>query len=102
MLFDSSRKDPGQPQYGWTEFCFSLGNAKRTAERLAQGYEASRGRVTPLSSIPPRPDHVVWDPFDPMDKAIHELGDEFLAQTEHIHGDWILLREYSLSPGLLQ
>ncbi|QHG16425.1 cation-translocating P-type ATPase [Nostoc sp. ATCC 53789] len=41
------------------------------------------------------------DPFDPMEKAFKELGDRYLAHTEHLHDDWILLREYPLSPHLL-
>ncbi|MEO7651884.1 MAG: cation-translocating P-type ATPase, partial [Bryobacteraceae bacterium] len=41
------------------------------------------------------------DPFDPMEKAIHQLGEDFLADTEHIHRDWTLLHEYPLSPELL-
>ena len=41
------------------------------------------------------------DPFDPMDKAFRELGDRYLAQTEHVHADWQLVREYPLSEHLL-
>ncbi len=41
------------------------------------------------------------DPFDPMEKAFHELGGRFLAQTEHLHHDWLLAHEYGLSPDLL-
>ena len=41
------------------------------------------------------------DPFDPMEKAFKRLGDRFLAQTEHLHEDWTLVREYPLSPELL-
>ncbi len=41
------------------------------------------------------------DPFDPMEKAFKQLGDRYLAHTEHLHNDWILLREYPLSPNLL-
>ncbi|TAJ76046.1 MAG: cation-translocating P-type ATPase [Gallionellaceae bacterium] len=40
-------------------------------------------------------------PFDPMEKAIHELGLKHLSDTEHLHGDWALAHEYSLSPELL-
>jgi Ca2+-transporting ATPase len=39
--------------------------------------------------------------LDPMEKAIHELGTQFLTNTEHLHGDWALAHEYSLSPELL-
>ncbi|AFY96906.1 cation-translocating P-type ATPase [Chamaesiphon minutus] len=41
------------------------------------------------------------DPFDPMEKAFKELGDRSLANTEHLHNNWTLLREYPLSPDLL-
>ncbi|MCL4499052.1 MAG: cation-translocating P-type ATPase [Chloroflexi bacterium] len=41
------------------------------------------------------------DPFDPMEKAIKELGEAYLARTEHIHFEWTLVREYPLSPELL-
>ena len=40
-------------------------------------------------------------PFDPMERAIRELGLRTLARTEHLHADWELLREYPLSPELL-
>ena len=41
------------------------------------------------------------DPFDPMEKAFKQLGDRYLAQTEHLHADWTLVREYPLSERLL-
>ncbi len=41
------------------------------------------------------------DPFDPMEKAIHESAQKALAGTEHIHGDWALIEEYALSQELL-
>lgn len=41
------------------------------------------------------------DPYDPMEKAIHEFGQMYLNNTEHLHGDWSLAHEYSLSPELL-
>ncbi|HTY35088.1 cation-translocating P-type ATPase [Mycobacterium sp.] len=41
------------------------------------------------------------DPFDPMDKAFKELGEKYLSGTEHLHGDWQLVREYPLSEKLL-
>ena len=39
--------------------------------------------------------------LDPMEKAIHALGKQYLSNTEHLHGDWALAHEYSLSPELL-
>lgn len=41
------------------------------------------------------------DPFDPMDKAFKAVGDRYLAETEHLHSDWELVREYPLSEDLL-
>src|SRR5512143_2162763 len=41
------------------------------------------------------------DPFDPMEKAIQELGARALVNTEHLHMDWSLMREYPLSEKLL-
>jgi Ca2+-transporting ATPase len=41
------------------------------------------------------------DPFDPMERAIKDFGEAYLAHTEHLHGDWRLEREYPLSPELL-
>ncbi len=41
------------------------------------------------------------DPFDPMEKAMKDLGGRTLAQTEHLHRDWTLMREYPLSENLL-
>lgn len=41
------------------------------------------------------------DPFDPMEKAMKALGEHMLAQTEHIHSNWQLQREYPLSKELL-
>ncbi len=41
------------------------------------------------------------DPFDPMEKAIKETGDDYLTETEHLHKDWELVHEYPLSKELL-
>ncbi len=41
------------------------------------------------------------DPFDPMEKALKRLGIFKLQGTEHLHDDWELLEEYSLSKELL-
>jgi P-type Ca2+ transporter type 2C len=42
----------------------------------------------------------VVDPFDPMEQAFHQLGQRFLAGTEHLHRDWRLVQTYGLSPEL--
>ncbi len=41
------------------------------------------------------------DPFDPMEKAIKELGGRTLINTEHLHSDWNLMHEYPLSERLM-
>jgi Ca2+-transporting ATPase len=41
------------------------------------------------------------DPFDPMEKSLQEFGKSRLADTEHIHNDWTLVRQYPLSADLL-
>jgi Ca2+-transporting ATPase len=41
------------------------------------------------------------NPYDPMERAIINIGDRFLKNTEHIHSDWIMEREYPLSKDLL-
>lgn len=41
------------------------------------------------------------DPFDTMEKAIKEMGEKFLARTEHLHDDWHLEHQYPLSQKLL-
>jgi Ca2+-transporting ATPase len=42
----------------------------------------------------------VADPFDPMEKAFHRLGQHFLKDTEHLHRDWTLMQAYGLTPEL--
>ncbi len=39
--------------------------------------------------------------FDPMETAIGEAGKRLLADTEHLHSDWTLVDDYSLSPEML-
>ncbi|MBI5031071.1 MAG: cation-translocating P-type ATPase [Chloroflexi bacterium] len=41
------------------------------------------------------------DPFDPMEKAIHQLGDMQLDRTERVDQNWMLVHEYPLSRRLL-
>ncbi|NJD57681.1 MAG: cation-translocating P-type ATPase [Nitrospirae bacterium] len=41
------------------------------------------------------------DPFDPMEKALRQLGIQTLVNTEHLHDDWTLVQEYPLSERLL-
>ncbi|HQQ73937.1 MAG TPA: cation-translocating P-type ATPase [Pseudomonadales bacterium] len=42
----------------------------------------------------------VVDAFDPMEQAFHRLGQQFLVDTEHLHNNWTLMREYGLTPEL--
>jgi hypothetical protein len=37
------------------------------------------------------------DPFDPMEIAFKHLAEDQLAGTEHLHPDWVLVREYPLT-----
>ena len=41
------------------------------------------------------------DPFDPMERALNEFAESRLKDTEHLHNDWVLVRQYPLSPALL-
>ena len=41
------------------------------------------------------------EPYDPMDRAFHDLGRERSAGSGRLHGGWTVLREYPLSPALL-
>lgn len=41
------------------------------------------------------------NPFDPMEKAIRTAGEHFLGETEHLHPQWILSKEYQISSELL-
>ncbi|MBK6659896.1 MAG: cation-translocating P-type ATPase [Proteobacteria bacterium] len=40
-------------------------------------------------------------PFDPMERAVHRVGDELLAATEHLHPAWQLAGEHPLTPDML-
>jgi Ca2+-transporting ATPase len=41
------------------------------------------------------------DPFDPIEKEVKEIGEFYLSDSEHIHKNWSLIREYVLSKQLL-
>jgi len=41
------------------------------------------------------------NPFDPMERAITNMGDVYLKNTDHIHSDWQMVKEYPLSKDLL-
>jgi Ca2+-transporting ATPase len=40
-------------------------------------------------------------PFDPMERAFHDLGQKLLTSSGRLHPDWTLAHEYGLSPQLL-
>jgi Ca2+-transporting ATPase len=84
-----------------------------TLNRMTVAQIAVNGQTLDVENIPtslPEPLHEIAeysilaspaDPFDPMEKAMKDLGGRTLSNTEHIHKDWTLLREYPLSPQLL-
>jgi P-type Ca2+ transporter type 2C len=41
------------------------------------------------------------EPFDPMEKAIKDVLNSKLSNTEHVHADWELVQEYPLTKQLL-
>jgi P-type Ca2+ transporter type 2C len=41
------------------------------------------------------------NPFDPMEKAINSIGENYFEGTEHQHSDWEMLKEYPLSREML-
>jgi Ca2+-transporting ATPase len=40
-------------------------------------------------------------PFDPMERAFHDLGQKGLTSSGRLHEDWSLAQEYALTPQLL-
>ncbi len=64
----------------------------------------------PASGTLPEPVHEVvefgilagqQDPFDPMERAFKQLGQNGLGEAGRLHDDWTLIREYPLSQRLL-
>lgn len=41
------------------------------------------------------------NPFDPMEKAITRVGEKHFQDTEHLHDDWVMEKEFALSKELL-
>ncbi|MDR3392533.1 MAG: cation-translocating P-type ATPase [Sulfuriferula sp.] len=41
------------------------------------------------------------EPHDPMEQAFQRFAQTWLANTEHLHTDWALAREYELTPQML-
>jgi len=85
-----------------------------TLNRMSLNRLYTDGRFHPVESesppTPPEEFHELLEysilasqkyPFDPMEKSIKELGLNALSGTEHIHNNWSLVREYTLSKDLL-
>jgi len=41
------------------------------------------------------------NPYDPMEKAIVNMGDKFVQDSDHIHADWSMEKEYPLTKEML-
>lgn len=87
----------------------TLTQNRMTVRALQAGVDASF-RIEPDTTALPEEVHQIAEtallatpvnPFDPMDVAFKTLVDRFLTKTEHVHGDWSLVREYPLSEQLL-
>lgn len=83
-------------------------NRMRVRKIVSDGAYYDLGR--PSSNILPEMFHELVEfsilasqkePFDPVETAIARLGDRTLNNTEHLHHDWVLAREYPLSPELM-
>ena len=85
----------------------TLTQNKMTVTRLFNGTEFSS--LSPGVTFP-EPFHEIIEygilssqvnPFDPMERAIINIGDQFLKNSEHIHTGWVMEKEYPLSKDLL-
>ena len=85
----------------------TLTQNKMTVTRLFNGTGFSS--LSPGDSFP-EPFHEIIEygilssqvnPFDPMERAIINIGDQFLKNSEHIHTGWVMEKEYPLSKDLL-
>jgi Ca2+-transporting ATPase len=83
---------------------------RMTVRKLAAGGKYLHIPATGLRGVLPEPFHELAeysvlaceaDPFDPMERAILDLGQGALKGTEHLHEDWQFQREYPLSRQLL-
>ena len=83
---------------------------RMTVRKLAAGGEYFHIPATGLPGVLPEPFHELVeysvlaceaDPFDPMERAILDMGQGALKGTEHLHEDWQFQREYPLSRQLL-
>jgi P-type Ca2+ transporter type 2C len=85
----------------------TLTQNKMTVTRLFNGTDFSS---LDMGDTFPEPFHEIIEygilssqvnPFDPMEKAIINIGDQFLKNSEHIHTSWVMEKEYPLSRDLL-
>ena len=84
----------------------TLTQNRMTLRRLsASGKEWTAGEGPPPRAFHALLEYAVLasqrDPFDPMEKAIHQLAQQALVATERLHDHWELQREYPLSRELL-
>jgi Ca2+-transporting ATPase len=85
----------------------TLTKNKMTVAKLYNGKEFMT--VNPQSTFPEEFHEIIEfgilssqvNPFDPMEKAITVVGEQFLKGTEHLHSDWKMIKEYPLSKELL-
>ncbi len=83
-------------------------NRMRIARLWAEG-DAEPVTVGPQAVLPERVHALVEygilasevAPFDPMEQAFHALAGQHLAGSEHLHAEWRICHEYSLSAELL-
>ncbi len=84
-----------------TENRMTVARLQTETELLNVDYDATGGLPEPFHALV---EYTILasavDPFDPMEKAFHRLGDHFLADTEHIHGNWTIAQGYGLTPEL--
>jgi len=85
----------------------TLTQNKMTVTRLFNGTEFSN--MAQVKDIPESFHEIIEygilssqvNPYDPMERAILNAGQQYLAGSEHIHYDWVMEKEYPLSKNLL-
>jgi Ca2+-transporting ATPase len=85
----------------------TLTQNKMTVTRLFNGAEFFK--VNPQTQFPEEFHEIIEygilssqiNPFDPMERAITNMGDAYLKNTDHIHTDWQMVKEYPLSKDML-
>jgi len=85
----------------------TLTQNKMTVTRLFNGSDFFK--VNPQTQFPEEFHEIIEygilssqiNPFDPMERAITTMGDVYLKNTDHIHTDWQMVKEYPLSKDML-